>query len=158
MDPRIDLYRTITPKHPLVAIEHPFYCKLDVPNIPLLSNIDSSFEEVLSFAASGETVLCSSYHAAYWSLLLGRRVIVVPWSDKFFGLRYPVPHCFRPSELQECLAQAQSYPDALTECRQRNLQFAQDLAQLLGIGFHEAAQPAVDTASGFKDLSRSVSG
>jgi hypothetical protein len=146
MDSKIDQYRSSPAKYPLVAIEHPFYCTLDIPNIPRLSNIDSSFEEILSFAALGETVLCSSYHAAYWSLLLGRRVIVVPWSDKFFGLRYPVPHCFRPSELQECLAQARSYPGALSECRQRNLQFAQDLSELLGIGFRVTAQSATDPA------------
>lgn len=50
---------------------------------PHMTNEDGSIEEAVRFLASGETVVTSSYHGAYWASLLGRKVRVVSWGSKF---------------------------------------------------------------------------
>lgn len=53
---------------------------------PHMSNEYGSIEEAVRFLASGETVITSSYHGAYWAGLLGRKVEIVPWGSKFHYL------------------------------------------------------------------------
>jgi hypothetical protein len=47
-----------------------------------------SFEEIIEFLAGGETIVTNSYHGAYWSMLLGKTVLIYlhPIASKFFGL------------------------------------------------------------------------
>lgn len=50
---------------------------------PHMTNEGGTIEEAVRFLASGELVITSSYHGAYWAGLLGREVRVVPWGSKF---------------------------------------------------------------------------
>jgi len=50
---------------------------------PGMSNIDGTIEESVRFLAQGRMVITSSYHGAYWALLLGRKVALMPWGSKF---------------------------------------------------------------------------
>lgn len=51
---------------------------------PLLTNKDNkSFEEIIKFLSKAKTIITNSYHGAYWSCLLNKNVVVVPWTDKF---------------------------------------------------------------------------
>ena len=61
------------------------------PNVdaPVLTNKAKDIYRIISFLASGETVVTNSYHGAYWAMLLGRNVQVVPWSTKFTTFKYP---------------------------------------------------------------------
>jgi len=133
MDGRLDFHRKVTPKHALVTIDHPDYCRIELKGVPHFSNLNNDFESILAFLASGETVLSSSYHATYWAMLLGRKVIVVPWSEKFLTFKHPVSVCFKVGELRACMAQARAFPEALDECRQQNRDFAARAAKLLGL-------------------------
>jgi hypothetical protein len=135
MDARLDYYRNMAPKHPLVAIDHPDFCRIELSHVPHFSNVENDFDSILSFIASGETVLSASYHAAYWALLMGRKVVVVPWSEKFSRLKYDVPACLNRGELPNCVARARPYPEALKECRDRNIDFVSEVSKLLGLSW-----------------------
>lgn len=50
---------------------------------PHMTNEDGSIEDAVRFLASGETVVTSSYHGAYWARLLGRKVRMIEWGTKF---------------------------------------------------------------------------
>jgi len=88
---------------------------------PLMTNNGCDFENVLRFLASGEYVITNSYHGAYWAQLLGKRVIVTPWSTKFLKMKYPVV-CSQPSEWFDKLKYTKSY-EILEECREANDNF-----------------------------------
>lgn len=70
-------------------------------NYPYLDNEHDSFEEVISFLASGSRVVTSSYHGAYWAMLLNRPVIIHGFGSKFNYL-------------------PKSSPNLLHQCRSKN--------------------------------------
>ncbi len=85
MHPTFDKKREI--KHDFVVYSHRKF-QLKVEGFPVLTNEDQSLEEVIDFLGSGETILTSSYHGAYWGTLLGRKVIVFPFTTKFLTLKH----------------------------------------------------------------------
>ena len=135
MDEGIDQHRQTTPRHPLVVVDHPDVCRIGLRGVPRMSNLNNNFADLLAFIASGEILLASSYHAAYWGILLGRRVVVVPWSEKFCGFKHSVPACLTQRELNDCISRSRAYPEALSECRQSNLDFALKTAHLLQLSW-----------------------
>ena len=79
-----------------------------------------------------KTIVTDSYHAMYWSMLLGKKVVVVPNSSKFFDFKYhPVYSSFQDFESQ--LYKTQSYSGVLAECREVNLKFADKVFDYLNI-------------------------
>lgn len=103
----------------------------DIPP-PESAEVWDFFGRCVAFLSSGETVITTSYHGAYWATLLGRKVVVVPpsWSDKFRFMRHPVVL----SDKAGCLAArtaARSYPQALDECRASNRIFSESVIELL---------------------------
>ena len=158
MHPAFDKSRT--PQHEFVVFSHKKY-RIDIPNIPTLSNEESDFEKVLDFLGSGEIILTSSFHGAYWGTLLGRRVLAFPFSSKFFTLKhspafYPVEKWSRSQfkfslfgkvlhasyyEDKKFSCQTQNwmqyahkspaYPDALENCRAQNRWFYQQVMNTL---------------------------
>lgn len=75
------------PRHEVVVFSHRKF-KLKLGNLPCMSHDTQSLEEVIDFLGSGKTILTSSYHGAYWGTLLGRQVIVFPFSTKFLTLKH----------------------------------------------------------------------
>lgn len=66
----------------------------DPSDAPHMTNEDGDIERAVRFLASGETVVTSSYHGAYWASLLGRKVKIVPWGSKFEYLpRHTLAEC-----------------------------------------------------------------
>lgn len=148
------------PQHELVVFSHKKF-QIDMPGIPRMTNASSSFEEVLDFLGSGETILTSSFHGAYWGTLLGRKVLAFPFSSKFFTLRHPitiypidrwtqikwqlkvfgkvlytVKHeqgklTCGSANWRQYLKNTVAYPDSLQECRERNHWFYQQALQIL---------------------------
>ena len=63
---------------------------IEIPKgIPTQSNCTGSLKDALSFIASGETVVSNSYHGVYWAMLMGRKVLCLPFSNKFSRYRLP---------------------------------------------------------------------
>jgi hypothetical protein len=99
---------------------------------PRISNGSRSLREVLTFLASGETIVTSSYHGAYWGQLLGRKVIAIPFSSKFEGFRFPLVRA-QIESWEQRLKEPQAYPEALPLSREANLNFAEKVSNLLNI-------------------------
>ncbi|NND51137.1 MAG: hypothetical protein HKN54_01945 [Flavobacteriaceae bacterium] len=98
---------------------------------PSTSNT-TDLNEMVSFIGASETVVTDSYHAMYWSMLLGKKVIAVPNSSKFFDFKYhPVFASFQDFENQ--LNKTQSYSGVLEECREVNLKFADKVFDYLNL-------------------------
>ncbi len=100
-------------------------------DIPSLAN-SAPFEEIVTFIKESRTIVTSSYHAMYWAILLGKKVVVFPSSSKFFDFKYP-PVISHISRYQSDLKKAQSYSGVLEECRGINREFAGKVFDYLGL-------------------------
>lgn len=83
---------------------------------------------VISHLAAAEIVVSSSYHGCYWGLLLGRKVIAVPFGAKFYGLPWAFPRVsdmpsIRDADALDRAGRLHAYPDALDSCRGRQYEF-----------------------------------
>ena len=68
------------------VIEHAHLAIKNLPQEILSSKINNSYslEDIVEYIKTSECVITNSYHIAYWSQLLARRVIVLnPFSTKF---------------------------------------------------------------------------
>lgn len=86
------------------------------------SNRGRKLEDKLKFLARYETIVTNSYHGVYWATLLNRRVVGAPFKNGLFTFRHP-PQYLQPGGFRTALDAAQSYPDALDECRDANRDF-----------------------------------
>lgn len=90
------------------------------------------FEDVVKFIGETDTILTDSYHAMYWSLLLGKKVLAFPNSSKFFEFKYqPVISSF--SNFENDLKKAQAYSGLLEECREKNIHFSEKVFDYLNV-------------------------
>lgn len=113
----------------IVLYNHYEFPSLKSYGIPEMENSQSNLEEIIKFLGSGETVLTTSYHGAYWATLLGRKVVVLnPFSSKFFAFRHPVEMA-SDNDWQSAIKRAVSYPEALEECRDRNFSFSKKVQE-----------------------------
>lgn len=98
---------------------------------PSTSNT-TDLESLIAFIGSSETIITDSYHAMYWSMLLEKKVVVIPNSSKFFDFQYkPVISTF-----DDCIndsKKAQQYSGVLEECRSINRNFATKAFDYLNI-------------------------
>lgn len=109
--------------------DHP----LNIPGHDKLRN-NNSFSSVIEFLATSDLILTNTYHGVYWSTLLNKKVVAFPFSSRFYGFRYPVPLCKKPTEWEQAAKDAVQYPDALRECREANMLYYQDVMSLLKYG------------------------
>ena len=165
MHPSFDKPRTT--EHEFVIFSHKKF-QINIPGIPRITNEESDFDKVLDFLGSGETILTSSFHGAYWGTLLGRKVLAFPFSSKFFTLRhqpalYPVKKWSRNrwkfsifgktlyslnhngeklacdiSNWREYVREIQVFPNSLKECRSRNQWFYERVMTTLDTKNHDA--------------------
>ncbi|MDH6059571.1 polysaccharide pyruvyl transferase family protein [Chrysosporum bergii ANA360D] len=160
MHPGFDKKRDI--KHEFVVFSHKKF-QIKIGNFPHLTNNNQDIEEILDFLGSGETILTSSYHGAYWGTLLGRKVLSFPFSSKFYTLKHP-PGIFpiqkwvqqkvklslfnktlfefryenkffcQMDNWQDYLKHCRVYPESLDESRQRNHWYYSQILNLLSNG------------------------
>lgn len=93
-----------------------------------LDTIDNSvgIDEMTEFIAESSAILTTSYHAAYWALLMGKKVIVaLPWANKFeyFERKPVILSELSAQNFAGAIAAARSYDGWLDECVARNLEF-----------------------------------
>lgn len=95
---------------------------LNYPTINMDLN-QRTIDDIVRFIGESEIVIVSSYHAAYWGLLLGKKVLINGnWSSKFDTLKYPVT--LLTSDLEECIARCVIAPSTyLSECIRLNDEF-----------------------------------
>ncbi len=114
------------PIHKLVIYDQvDFPVGVQMEGVPRENNSHpaSEMERIIAFLASGETILTSSYHGAYWGFLLNRKVVVwKPFSTKFYGLK-PRTVFADENNLELALSIPQDNDGFLDECRELNRQF-----------------------------------
>ena len=93
---------------------------------------------IVNYILSSNVILVSSYHGAFWSLLLGRKVIL-PASrlgvDKYKYFKYPVGFYegskFDENELLRIASEISEPPDFLAEARALNIEFFRKVRDLV---------------------------
>lgn len=136
MSPLFDKYKKTQNKSKIKAYLHTDYSNAIVQsliNIPILLNKNNKdFETVIKFLSDSEFILTNSFHGLYWSTLLNKKVIVLPWVDKngnigfsqkFETFKYKPIFCQNWENYKEFLIHAKNYRHALEECRKLNKEF-----------------------------------
>lgn len=91
-------------------------------SIPTIDNECDDLETALRFIASGATVISNSYHGVYWGLLMKRKVLCIPFSNKFGKYRLP-PHYASPDNWSAELPLAKAQPEMLDLVREATRDF-----------------------------------
>ena len=124
-------YRDMKPKHTLGLYSHP-KAYLTPPNtaspIPHNDNKGNNLEEKLQFLASCETVVTNTYHGVYWSLLLERKVVCIPFKSGLFTFKHKPVYADSTNITDSLIAKATTYSGLLEECRKLNIMFYSDIA------------------------------
>ncbi|MBW6505923.1 MAG: polysaccharide pyruvyl transferase family protein [Rhodobacteraceae bacterium] len=112
------------PRHELVIYAHASKSRgLQRPSgIPCATNHGGTFAQAVDFIGSGATVVTNSYHGTYWALLLGRRVLCLPYSEKFAGFAQP-PAMADAADWLAALPKAWAADGYLEECRALTAEF-----------------------------------
>ena len=112
-------------EHEVVIYEQGDLEPIAIEGPPRTSNKgESSLEQVAQFLGSGEVVVTNSYHGAYWSLLLGRRLLIYePWCSKFLLTSWNPAFCDR-SDWEARLHDARACPALLERSRAQVSMFA----------------------------------
>lgn len=96
---------------------------IDVPiniNLPKIKN-NVSFENIINFINKFDTIISNSYHGVYWSTLLNKKVICIPFSNRFYGFKHKPTIIYDINQWKN--TKTQRYPEALQECREANIKF-----------------------------------
>jgi hypothetical protein len=121
-------------KHEVVLFDHKGYPAGAVAagSFPTMTNKGDDMAAAIEFIASGGTVITSSYHGAYWAMLLGRKVIVFePFSSKFYSFKHPPIFCDRMNWQEKHKQADHDYSGFLQECRDINMKFAEKVWEVL---------------------------
>jgi hypothetical protein len=89
---------------------------------PVLDNFCDSMQTAIEFLGSADVVVSNSYHGVYWALLLGKKVLCLPFSNKFMNYRF-APGYSEPSRWHKDLHQAKAHPQMLQVVRQASADF-----------------------------------
>ena len=129
-----DFDQQVEPEHDVVFYYHAGKTEkqgIKIPeSIPSLSNNCTDLREALRFISSGKTVVSNSYHGVYWSLLMGRNTICIPFSNKFFNYRLD-PHYATSQNWMSQIDQAIPQKEMKSLCRVATLNFKSQVDTLI---------------------------
>ena len=99
--------------------------------LPTMDN-ERPMAEILAFLGSAEVVVTNSYHGCWFAQMLGRKVVCLPYSSKFYGFKYPVEYSDNGGlDWKEKSKKASIYPEALVESREASVLFYNRVIDLL---------------------------
>ena len=104
-------------------------------------NIGDSHQDLIqniSFISSARYVITNTYHGAYWSMLMGKKVILYDlWSTRFAGLPIGLPVIHHPNQLADAKKVAKRAPAGMI-VRHREIvkKFAIKLAKQIDTSYH----------------------
>lgn len=98
-------------------------------HIPAQDNASGDMASAIAFLASGETVVTNSYHGTFWAMCLGRKVLCLPFSDKFRQFR-DNPVFADPADWPDQIARAERREGVLEDARTRNAAFHEKVRNL----------------------------
>ena len=128
------LYKKHDIKREIGVINHISYALVE-SGFPILDN-SVGIDEITDFIAESETILTTSYHAAYWALLMGKKTIIsYAWANKFqyFKRKPVILDELSIKTVSEAMSSAEikSYEGWLDECRELNIAFFDRVKKLL---------------------------
>lgn len=132
MHPCLTEAANINPSHEVVIYEHTSSpVRLGGVPAPRMDNCHAGgMADVVRFLASGEIIITSTYHGAYWGMLLNRKVLVwEPWSTKFYTFKNP-PRFVTNKTWRQAAMVPQDRSGYLEECRECNKQFAKKVYEI----------------------------
>lgn len=100
-------------------------------NYTRIQNTEIFIDTIISLIQSHEIIITSSYHAAYWSLLSGKKVMIVsnPMTDKLKNFHVSVPY---DTEFNiDIFENLKTYPTYYQECLDINHNFLQQVENLI---------------------------
>lgn len=114
----------------IVVYEH-HHTAISIPGFERMRNNASDFSKVIEFLGSAETVMTNTYHGVYWSILLGKKVVIIrPFSSRFHSFKWPVS-ILESDDWKAGQKIARAFPEALRESREANLKFYGKVLALL---------------------------
>lgn len=119
------------PRHDLVIFLHAKKSQaLERPRgIPEMTNHDGTMADAIAFIASGETVVTNSFHGTYWAMCLGRKVLCLPFSDKFRQFKHN-PVFADPRDWTDSVHTAELRPETVEDARAHNVAFYEKVMNL----------------------------
>ena len=120
-------------KRRIGIVQHMWLKQISNMNYPTICmNLDKyNIEEIIKFIGESEVIITGSYHAAYWGLLLQKKVIINGnWSSKFDTLKYKVQELTDNIEkdIDKCEIPPKTYLD---ECIQINDNFYKKVLNII---------------------------
>lgn len=117
-------------KNKIGTITHGLDSAFPVNGVPSSVSNSDPMSTIVEYILSSEVMLVSSYHGAYWSMLLGRKVILHKSRlciEKYRYFKYPTAvydgNEFDEAVLLNLAEQVPSVPDFLSEARSLNFDF-----------------------------------
>ncbi|MEP3847450.1 MAG: hypothetical protein ABJM43_19060 [Paracoccaceae bacterium] len=112
------------PVHDVVLFYHALKSEAltRVDGIPERSNHHGTMKDAISFLASGETVVTNSYHGTYWAMCLGRKVLCLPFNQKFQHFQ-DNPIMGNPTDWPKQINRAERRSETLGQARALNERF-----------------------------------
>jgi len=101
-----------------------------IQDFHVVSNADT-LENIVAAIKSSDHVVTDSYHAMYWSILCGKKVVILPNSSKFFDFKY-MPLVSSLGDFSKVIPRATSFDGVLEECREINRVFAKKVFTYIG--------------------------
>ncbi|MCF7852617.1 MAG: polysaccharide pyruvyl transferase family protein [Simkaniaceae bacterium] len=120
-------------KRRIGIVNHAWLKLINKPQFPQINmNLKKyTIEEIIRFIGESEVIITSSFHGAYWGLLLNKKVIINGnWSSKFDTLKYPLVLLSDNLEkdIQNCVVPPADY---LNECIDLNNAFYEKIMKLI---------------------------
>lgn len=121
----------IIPTRDIVIYEH-WEHPIALNGFPRMENNQPKdfFSSVISFLGSAETVITNTFHGLYWSLLLGRKVVVWrPFSNRFYSLHAHVQMCDE-TNWKDAVKATFITDGFFDECRTLNMEFYKKVKEI----------------------------
>lgn len=80
-------------------------------------------KSLIEFIGTSDSIVTDSYHGMYWSMLLGKKVVAIPSSSKFYDFKYKTPISQFDNAIND-LKKASVVDGLLEECKELNINFA----------------------------------
>lgn len=113
----------------IVIYEHGDF-PIDINGYNRLSNFEKDFFKVINFLNNSNIVITNTYHGVYWATLLNKKVLVIPFSNRFDNFKHPPVVC-NVDNYKSKIEYAKNYPHALYECRIANIKFSEEVFKVL---------------------------
>ena len=91
-----------------------------------MDNSGNDINIKLKFLSNYEYIITNTYHGVYWSQLLNKKNICVPFKSSVLNFKHK-PHFALQNISDKDFEETKNYPNYLEECRNINKKFYQDV-------------------------------